>query len=452
MLNNFVVSDTFDFPTFEHNCLPYFAEIDSSSKDAQLFRSVMYQDIKVLKDLLSDLKNKEFPDHMFTFRMPKGPATNEITKYCFRKLERMEKKVQAYNILYYENAQKITKQMIDYYQKAIQKNKILSCKVNEYKRFIFDTFPTLESFDLLTKLKHISDLDSYAKKLNVYRFEPINDDEILQSLKQAGNMLQNDYLPLGKFDDDFLNFCYWNKKIRMFDNYVQKVVDETKNKNGRIDYSLTKELNEMFLNKFTLTQKEETALKAAIVRVFFDRLYIKYPKYIEEQENYETFLQHCKELRDLTPAQLQINRTMITPEMTNTPFSQIIEKTPYLIASVKSLKRIEYFTNTIDMCSAVFKALRGIHCFVNQNQHKSNPKNNTETSSKLDMSFDDCFSIFMPLFAYDPPSNSVAVSNLMYNVVKLNIPSHFEFAQLIYTSIVSFIQDINLDEFLSKTV
>ena len=197
---------------------------------------------------------------------------------------------------------------------------------------------------------------------------------------------------------------------------------------------------------FELTKKEEKiVVECAVTRMIFDLYYIKYPTFLipftkesELDEKYHKtdlkILKNCMRIREMSPKQLQAREDLFPPDQYVIPFTEICQQSIHIKESVKHISTLSFYVNPLDIVAASFHALKSVENYV---------LSQSKTTDASNMSFDDFFGLFFPVFAIDPPPNCSILLEFIDMFGKMNYSMPFQFAYAILTSTISFIRDFD---------
>ena len=239
------------------------------------------------------------------------------------------------------------------------------------------------------------------------------------------------------FYDDFL-FCFVMSRrdfLREIDELVRGVIDQG---NGELtDFRKVESLVAKMVRSLKPISKADVfVVRCGIVRIFFDRLYLISNNYLRARTCSSRFTEACETIRNLTPRAMGVSDYLMSPDMLDKPFLEILEKEEILQDALKNIQLIQFYTNPVDIMACVLRTLKSVEKFVRL--HMSDPEKDGNIASQ--MSFDDFFPMFCMIFSIDPPVNAYDVSHLLSSAVGLITSSAMEFAKMFFTSSVEYIE------------
>ena len=356
-----------------------------------------------------------------------------IYKYILSEMQNIRLRLNSLKENFYSKKAIIATQVLSFLMESHSKNIPILFDVKAFRETTANEFSKLES--ITTEIKHYRMFCVYLNYQSSElekRFDINNMREILAQSSEKVDMNQ-EYSPIGEFDDVFVDFVEWSKAILRFDQSVEKVVENTSKKliNMR-DLDVIKKSFAMLFQPKNAAQR--LVLTYAINRVFFDEIALVPGYFLFSEIGSEEFNRKCAILKKKTPVELEISPSLMKPEMMDKPFDEIVENSEQLLESSRNLNSIHFITNPYDITYTAFKAIKLIDNFVVNNKGLDPGK-----AGSSNMSFDDVFSLFCPVMAIDPPKNCVSLADFFSRIDGLSFSSSLDFAKLLVSSSVDYI-------------
>ena len=369
----------------------------------------------------------------------------DLQKYVYSKILNLQDKYNAMYQKIHSNYLVIVSLISEYLKKQMQIGNFAEAALNIIAK---DMRLEISNSTEMTSLQNkILSLDFYASKIAPYtKFPDINFEIVISNLKETAKHadLSLSYCIPTIFDDVLVMYIETHQKMNKFYHEFIQPMKEKK----LVDLTHFDNLVKIFVDEIHITDKScSIVLRNSLLRIIFDDLYTDLIDFNSDIDN--DIIEKLSFAQKATSRELNISISLMTEQYIDIPFIELTQGK--LKPALKHLEKIDFFTNPIDIVYSVHKCLSEIDLFVkNANlEQKYGPFTDMfegqQTGSAL--SFDDCFSIFWPIFSVLPPAGIGMMVNMMNTKIKgLRLSSQLEFAKLILASALDYSRDIDLNQ------
>jgi len=180
-------------------------------------------------------------------------------------------------------------------------------------------------------------------------------------------------------------------------------------------------------------KKRFTVMRCASIRILFDLYFIQNYSVLFGALCSKKFIENCHRVREMTPKALNINPTIIGNHNMDIPMVKIIESNHDLMDSIEMMFTSQFYCNPLDMAEQFHKGIkaieRGIRTISNQPQ------------CFLDLSFDDLFSIVLPIYSSKPCASPPALHRFLSLFQDLKLSTSLEYSNVSLKALISFLSN-----------
>ena len=363
--------------------------------------------------------------------------TQPTVNFCMRKLTKYLNSYCAFVDDFFLKAAHLVSILIQELGELLRQNVRASCQAAKVENHFMSLFVSTPW--VMKIVPKITGLHSFIERYrSSVRMPTIPTEHLRRAMKESAACADEsiEYSKYG-FYDDFM-FCFVMSRQDFLDEIDELVKDIIAQGNGELtDFRRVESLVAKIVKSLKpIDKKDVFVVRCGVVRIFFDRLYVISENYLRTGSCSERFTTACQIIRNLTPRVMGVSDYLMSAEMIETRFLDIVAKEKILQQSLNDIQMIQFYTNPLDIMACVLRTLKSLEKFVRQNL--ANPDADGNVASQ--MSFDDFFPLFCLIFSIDPPVNAYDVSHLLSSAVGLITSSAMEFAKMFFTSSVEYIE------------
>jgi hypothetical protein len=431
-------------------------ELSKGTQEAEYADEHFPEFVADLSDLLVDYTRRsqyQVPEEAKLCPIPKGvPMSVHVAAFIHR---RMANEVEVFHRLFFSAAARHITNLLAAIKQKRQRHISVHCAVQQANDYFMANYETRRPSKLFRKL--ISLKTYVTNNLQSSRFIDMPLVQLQASLQQSASQVIETigFSPRCTFDDDFAAFVCAGGALAIdkFDEISARIA-------RRLDMSPIKDVIGQSVQLLRpRTQGEVCVIKNAVYRLLFDRLYLKFPEPIAGPKSGPQGLgQLCDRMRWLTPRELSIPEKMMKPWMMDLSFTILVQRSVHPQKAVSDLSAIQFLTNPVDIIANVYLALKAGEEFVRQNVLETrfgqfvsmfDPRKVANVSDQL--SFDDFFPLFCPLFSLACPINATVIARLVSKLKGVELSPAFDFAKLFFLSALEYVKNVKVDS-IQKTV
>lgn len=398
------------------------------------------------------IQSEEKNFNLFDFKLPDPIESASATQIIiYRKLMRLQAKYKTLNSDYYSICAMKISRVICYLKDCKDAGFIATFRADEYKRqarFKFDSRP-----DIKRLFRKIAQLDKYARKYNFDTHYPVISEQLMHdSLKNFNSLIEskNDYCEISGFDDLFFCYIFTNDKFGIFQPYIEESVTMLKNTifgNGattdlwnspKIQFlGIAKCFNIIGEILHPSNPKQTTILRCAVVRFYFDQLYIRSP-FLNMKLDYTQYTKNCEIVREMTCEELGISPVMLKPEQMKMKFKDVA---PNYTKALESISEMQFYTDPAAFAWLSLKAMNHIDFVAKKNMNQVKETDEEPSDNNTILAFDDIFSVYWPLMSVWPLADPLPLALFIKTAVGLKLTSSMEYAKTVFVSAIEYVKD-----------
>ena len=177
-------------------------------------------------------------------------------------------------------------------------------------------------------------------------------------------------------------------------------------------------------------KKKFIVMRCSSIRILFDLYYLENYSVLFGSICSKKFLQNCKNICEMTPKDLNINNIIIN--INDIKMKDLIKFSNDFQLALLQFSLIDFYNNPLDISKQMFQALKNIEKGL---ESLSNTlKNNI---SVLNLSFDDIFSMILPVYAINPSSSPVSLQRFLNLFQDLKLSQSLEYANISLKAILT---------------
>ena len=404
---------------------------DENSEDAVEARKELPKLIEDLSLLVQIFKNKTDKVSMIDITKRKYYSYFDQFHFCFSALHQIEDEY------YFERAQFYEEQISSL---TVILNYLNNTQIAPFRFQIGDYSKEVNDIESTSCDKYLHFLDTMEKYIRTFYYvDPDKQfntifERVLSSLNSAQNHVNKSikYSPFSKFDEyyvEFLNIStYYSKIVEIISS---EILSKPK-KNGHYDFTpLHKSLVSIMAMVKVRNNLQSIVVNCSFIRYVFETFINLTNNYHSQPETPSSFFAQCYKFQNMTMKELGINPITYPPELGDTKFSDVIHRYQPLLAASNSINSIQYYINPLDISFSLFQALKYIEQFV---------KEVTSPNIVGKLCNDDFLTYFNALIAYNPPINSIALSQFLSKIEHTMIPDSLNYAIMLFNSSIEFLQ------------
>lgn len=409
---------------------------------------------KLLEYFMKKSEEKEFK--LFSFKLPTPPDLPSASQLVIHiKLEKLLKKYRNLNADFYSSCVVKISRVLCFLNDCKTSGFIAAFKAGEYKKNANFEFNTMKS--VKTVISKIAQLDRLSKKYKYDSLYPTISEQLMHdSLKNFQSLIEskNDYCEISGFDDLFFCYIFTQNKYDIFKPYIDDTVTMLKNTifgNGSSDdlwnspkiqfLGIAKCYNAIGEVLNPSNPKQATILRCAVVRFYFDQLYVRCP-YLNVKLDHTQYKRNCEIVREMTCEELAISSVMLKPEQLKMKFKDVA---PNYVKALDSISQMQFYTDPAAFAWLSLKAMNYIDFIAKQNMNKVNENQEEPDQNNTILAFDDIFSVYWPLMAMWPLPDPMSLALFIKTAVGLKLTSQMEYAKTVFVSAIEYIKNFQPD-------
>lgn len=166
------------------------------------------------------------------------------------------------------------------------------------------------------------------------------------------------------------------------------------------------------------SQEEFIVLKCGVIRRTYELQYIRQNgnTVLSIPADNDQFIRKCILISTYSPRTLGISESLFTQKQIDTPMLSLAKLTPAISEISQDLHSLAFYSNPLDMMYVIVNVLLRLDSMARHNamarklgQFVKMVENENIKNGVNMMSFDDCFSLFFPILAINPPINALAI-------------------------------------------
>lgn len=338
--------------------------------------------------------------------------------------------------------------LLSFLNKKVCESKNVNCDFEKIKKAIeieFKKSNIPKGQQTLSKMEPI--LNNFLSQLNnlpfITSFMVNNLRIVSQNVKS-----KDDLITMNIFDDLLTAFI---KSIN--DPSLTDILSHIKYGNEHFISSLIQFLSPILS---PTTDEETVVLKSSCIRFFFDLAYLRQPEVLGMSADSFVFYNNCSFISSFSPKRLGLNNYLFTVAQFTQPFVAIVRSSKILLELSCELNSLQFFTSPIDMNYRILQVIIKLDDFVKNNvldrklgQFSSMIESDVVKKRTEMLSFDDSFSLFFCLLAYDPPLNAIEIMVWLLTTPDFTKMPLFQMAKTTFVSAVQHILGFTSDQLTS---
>lgn len=349
--------------------------------------------------------------------------------FCFKEIDRLQEELFEFTEQYFSECLATLSQLNCFLISCKEKNIAASISLNHLREYM--------------ELMYRGNVDFYHKSLKYESLKKFFERQIkfpklptipLKHLQVCARDVartvneQLEYCLPSFFDDLLYLYIVTNNEMNPIDQAVQEAIDNKTDNEIKLDQASVLIIR-LIKNFQPSTLQEIVVYRTSLMRILFDKLYLKY-ELPEDQEQNQKFIDSCNRVSKMTPRQLEMVEKFIKEEDRDTPIKDIFSNNEIINDSWMCLSEIHFYTNPLDILNSVFNSMKECEKYMFQN---AEGVIDTATDS---ISFDDFFSIYIGIVAVQPPANAVTIMHYLKLMTGFKISSHMSYASVVFTSVI----------------
>ena len=398
--------------------------------------STRANDLQFLQDLFTGYNQTAQGVSHRRFGLPKPQRSrlaNHIVVACYKKLIKLQKKMRDLQRAFASHAAALTEELIQYLKNEPDESK--SLMGNEYNDFLYGVFDSGESGRFRILDRKIRALDNFADQIVANRYRPVSQERLRKCLQTSVVCIDEEtgHASFNAFDNILRNFLDESQTIKRFDAAVAEILDKAKD--GKMDCTIIDHLKTSLAVLIdSENENEETVLRASIERILFEQIFVKRPDVLSG-ENTAAFLDACESVRKMTLEDWKVDKGLVLPEMMTMSWADVINGSQHLKDAAAWINVLQFQICPLDISWCVHLAIKCIGEFVRENRIQMGMLKDQM------LSFDETAVLVIPVVAYDPPSNALAIAKFADNMKVRIITPKLSIAIGFYQTAIQYLLD-----------